>query len=191
MSIGNTKNILGKPQFEKIGQRRAVLEEKLGKSLNVLAVAAGISNKTADDWSDNQIENPTRTVKDFLRHYRIRMQWWQTGEGDVFEKNGTYVKSPMETPKNEKVPEEIYRDLVEANSDYRLIPKAILDDYDILPKKEMENRNKMMDLVTKAMNESKDSLIEKYELIIKGLDNTIARLESEKADLIRQIPAKK
>lgn len=77
----------------------------------------------------------------------------------------------------------VYRDLVEANTEYRLVPKKILDDYDMLPKKELENRNKMMEIVTQAMDEAKDALIEKYEIVIAGLKQRIERLEKENEDL--------
>lgn len=109
-----------------ISERIKVLEGKLRKSGNVLGKEAGIGNGTVGGWTDNQVEKPTAVVEKFLRHYGISEQWWKTGKGDVFITPVPNQPAITGKPLHE-VPEEIYRDLVEANSEYRLVPKTILE----------------------------------------------------------------
>ena len=108
-----------------ISERIKALEGKLDKSANILGKEAGIGNGTVGGWTDNQVEKPTAAVEKFLRHYNIREEWWKTGKGEIF--NTSVHNEAAVTEKPLRAPEEIYRDLVEANSEYRLVPKVILE----------------------------------------------------------------
>jgi hypothetical protein len=88
---------------------------------------------------------------------------------------------------NGKAADQFYRNLIENNSEYRLVPKKLFDDYDILPKKETESRSKVMEVVTKAMEETKSALIDKYEAQIVGHKSRTAKLISENRKLREEI----
>lgn len=179
--------------FQQIGDRIEKLKVFLGKSVAELEKGRAedypgrddrlLGNATISGWIDKPITWTSDKLEKFLTYWNVDKRWWETGEGEILL---TSVRKP--TSNNEM--NLVYKDLIEANTEYRLIPKRILDDYDMLPKKEVENRNKMVDILTQAMDQTKDALIEKYEVIIQGYENRVKRLEKENEDLQRQIPAK-
>jgi hypothetical protein len=79
--------------------------------------------------------------------------------------------------------ETFYRDLIENNQEYSLLPKAVLRDYKIVP-------DKLLDIITAAKDEVNSELKKKYEYIIDDCDRRIKKLEEENEDLRRQIPPK-
>jgi hypothetical protein len=193
MSIGKAKNILGKATFEKISHRMAVLRELTGKSPNTLGKEAGLSNATADDWSDNQIVKPTRAVEDFLTHHHIRMDWWKTGEGEVFKENGTYVEIPTPMNKPEKnghtttPADEVLRHLIKGDSDYILINKElILEKYRLVSLEEIEEQKKESqrkhDEILRDLEERKNQIHGLYK-IIQDITAKIPDPDSNKAVL--------
>lgn len=119
----------------KIGDRIKVLKVELGnksdRELEMGGLPGGkwlISNGLLSKWENESVEYTTNKLEEFLNHYNVNRQWWKTGEGEVLNKNGTSVQiEPAVTGKQGRVPEDIYRDLVEANSEYRLVPKVILE----------------------------------------------------------------
>jgi hypothetical protein len=175
MAIEKAKNILGKATFEKIGHRMAVLRELTGKSPNTLGKEAGLSNATADDWSDNQIEKPTRSVEHFLKHHHIRMDWWKTGKGEVFEENGTYVELPTpmnksEEPSKRMPADEVLRQLIKGDSEYILINKElILEKYRLVSLEEIEEQKKESqrkhDEILRDLEERKNQIHGLYKII--------------------------
>jgi hypothetical protein len=138
MAIGKAKNIIGKATFVKINERALILKELTGKSLNTLGKEAGVSNGTADDWSDKQVGKPTRTVKDFLRFHGINEQWWKTGEGDVFNKKRTYVELPSNNKEMENPRETVYQTIVEGHTEYVLIPRSIMKDTQLISSEQIK-----------------------------------------------------
>lgn len=80
----------------RIKDRIAVLEEKLGKSGNLLGQDAGLGNGTVDAWSDKPIDYSTNMIEKFLTHHRINKEWWKTGKGEIFlttpEKKGDKLR---------------------------------------------------------------------------------------------------
>lgn len=62
-----------------------ILEEKLGKPANRLGMEAGLGNKTVDKWKkQDPLTFKTNSVNTFLDFYNINLEWWETGEGEVF-----------------------------------------------------------------------------------------------------------
>jgi hypothetical protein len=94
------------------------------------------------------------------------------------QKNGKDVGIPLEDAK-----ETFYRDLIENNQEYSLLPKAVLRDYKIVP-------DKLLDIITTAKDEVNSELKKKQEYIIQLYEGRIKQLEMEKEDLRRQIPPK-
>lgn len=133
----------------KIRARINALEQKLKRAGNTLGKEAGLGNGTVDGWSDNQIEKSNAVVEKFLTHHRIRLTWWKTGEGEIFN-----TDVPNTTSNTENLSEEaMYRNLVEANTDYRLVPKTVLDgEYRMMLKSEIELKEKMLFEVINAKN---------------------------------------
>lgn len=89
------------------------------------------------------------TIKKILDLPGLNKEWWETGEGEVFI---TPVKKPSDN-KEKMNPEEVYRNLVESNTEYRLIPKIILDQYEIIPKRELEERAEIVRVALAAKND--------------------------------------
>jgi len=106
-------------------------------------------------------------------------------------KNGTSIHKPSDNKQlSMGVKETFYRDLIENNEEYSLLPRAVLKDYKIVPDKIInviiqsnENERKAIE---KSMTLEIESLNKKYELIIEGYENKIQRLESEKEKLMRE-----
>src|SRR5688500_17789796 len=111
----------------RLSERIAILEQELGKSGNQLGLDAGIGNGTVGGWTDNQVDKPTTAVEKFLRHYRIRIEWWKTLEGEVFITQEQKEPAVTENPASE-TSEEIYRNIVEGNTEYLLIPRSVLQE---------------------------------------------------------------
>lgn len=184
MSIGKSKNIFEKSTDGEIKARIAVLEALLKLSGNQLGMNAGLGNATVDRWTDKHLDISKPLVEKFLSYHKINPEWWQTGKGEVLIKNGTYVDIPKHNDRNGMtVRETFYTDLIENNTEYSLLPRAVFKDYKIVPER-------ILDVIIRSADSEKQALIEKHELIIEGLKNKIKRLESEKEDLQRQIPAK-
>lgn len=168
----------------KIKDRIKVLEGKLGKSGNTLGKEAGLSNGTVDKWDDQPIDFSTDKVEKFLNFHRISKEWWETGEGQIILPKAELARTIDK--------ETFYKNLIEDNNDYSLIPRAVLRDYKIVPDKIIDviiesNRNEKK-AITKSFEDEKDTLIIKHELVIAGLKNKIKELEAEKDMLKRQIP---
>jgi GTPase involved in cell partitioning and DNA repair len=117
----------------------------------------------------------------FLRTFHVKRDWLLKGIGDMNDKNPTPAINSTSNTENEM--NDIYKDLVEANTDYRLVPKIILDQYHIIPKDEVEDRREMIKVITKA----KDDLISKYETLLARYEEDIDELEKENETLRSQI----
>jgi transcriptional regulator with XRE-family HTH domain len=178
----------------KVARNYKIIRMFFGKEPADLTEDLGISKQNISTW-ENENGNPgSKFIDQMSKYFGLpRDVFYRDGltvEDLKAMKNHTSVQNGIDNRQNMIEPEEVYRKLVEGNSEYRLIPKKLLDDYDILPKTEMESRSKVLDVVTSAMDQAKDALIDKYENLIMGYEGTIARLEKEKEDLQRQIPNK-
>jgi hypothetical protein len=136
----------------KISARTRILEEKLKKSFNQLGLAAGLGNGTVDGWTDNQIDKSTLSVEKFLDFHKINPEWWKSGDGEVFL---TSVHKTSDNKQMELNADKMYRDFVEANSVYTLVPKTILDGaYRIMLESELKDRAEMWKETLAAKNDA-------------------------------------
>jgi transcriptional regulator with XRE-family HTH domain len=104
---------------------------------------------------------------------------WENGKGagiksddlsklsKLFAVSTDYILFGKQAPRIETdVPNTIYKDLVEANTEYRLVPKTILDvEYRIVLQSEIEQKQKLYNDVIAA----KDKYIHKLESDIEQL----------------------
>jgi hypothetical protein len=196
-----SKNIFEDSKEGTIGARIKVLLPKYDNNVSALEEAGKIGNGTLKTWKDKSLDYSTTILLNFRKELRINPEWWDTGKGEVFVKNGTYVDIPNEKPQNGMtIRETFYQELIENNAEYSLLPRAVLRDYKIVPDKIIDVILKSNEHEREAMEKSSrleiESLNQKYELIIAGLENKSERLEKENIelkkqneDLRRQIPA--
>jgi DNA repair exonuclease SbcCD ATPase subunit len=119
-------------------------------------------------------------VSEIVRKYNIRKQWWdkdwETGSNDIFN---TSVPESTDNTVKMKSREEMYQDLVEANSDYSLVPKIILEKYQLLPKEESEDRREILKTIERISNQ----LVSEKERLILEKESKIEQLRQDKKDL--------
>lgn len=156
-------------------------------NINKIELKLEVDGTFRKAYNDDR-EPKEELVLEFLRNFQIRKTWWDDPKGseeqDIFEEKSTYVEIPKHNNGNGMTAREtFYTDLIENNSEYSLLPRAVFKDYKIVPER-------ILDVIIKSADSEKQALIEKHELIIEGLKNKINRLESEKEELQRQIPAK-
>jgi hypothetical protein len=120
----------------------------------------------------------------FLRTFHVNREWLHTGKGEPYNSG-----PPEREPEAEQWSTFRFGNFG-PESEYRVVPKKILDDYDMFPKKETDNRSKVIDVVTDTMRELKDALIAKYEIIIAGNEQDIEQLKREIEDLRLQLKTK-
>lgn len=147
----------------------------------------GAGRGAVNEFYNEDREPGRKTLKKIMTFPGLNPTWYNTGEGPIFVKNGTYVKTPMENPKNEKVHEEVYRDLVESNSEYRLVPKVILDRYEILSQRELESRERVLSAMldqAKEISATKQLLLDEKDKLIVALEEEIYELRAK----LNQIP---
>lgn len=144
-----------------------VLKAK-GFKLWKLAEVSGLDSTLEKAYKENREMREGKT-DEFLQKLGITKKWWDTGEEPMFNIDPEKIALP-------EVQESVYRDLIEKNTEYRLIPKTILDEeYRIILKSEIDLNQQML----------KDLLDAKNELI-KELKQEIAVLRSTQ----RVAPAK-
>ena len=134
---------------------------KAGLTQAELAEKAGITRQTVINWEKGVTEPDVHEVKTLSK---------------ILGFNPDNVEMKI------KNPESIYRDLVEANTDYRLVPKTILDEeYRILLKSEIDRMDRM---VMRALD-AKDDLIKEKDETIKELKEKL-----KSANLHSAVPVK-
>lgn len=117
------------------------------------------------------------TLKKIKTFPGLNPVWWDTGKGDIYLSNNTHEPKPDHYKQNgHDSRETFYADLIENNEQYTLIPRAVLSDYKIVPDKMLDT---ILGEMKAAMNMAKESLTEKYELIIKVKENRIKELEQK------------
>lgn len=136
------------------------------QNLNVpqLAEKIGANKQSVYDWENDKYA-PSKEYMDSLA---------KTLGVDVRDFYGDGNVQPKQSAEQSKsdVPESVYKDLVEANSDYTLVPKTILrEEYRIMLKSELDDRAKLL----KEVIESKNNLIEQLKSEIRQLQESVAR----------------
>lgn len=167
-----------------------------------IANGTGISKQNISNWMNGLNEPSTENldlIAKFLDTPREVFYMKSLTQDDLkrmFSKSdNTSVQQPGDNKQNGMTAKEtFYTDLIENNEEYSLLPRAVLKDYKIVPDKIIDviissNENEKKAL-RESMETAKESLIKDYELLIKGLENKVDRLEKENEDLRRQIPGK-
>jgi hypothetical protein len=81
-------------------------------------------------------------------------------------------KTSMVVEHQEVIKETFYKDLIENNDEYSILPKALLRDYKMVPEKILERINQNND-------ELKAALVEKYERYIAILEKENEALKAQ------------
>lgn len=150
------------------------------KELNIKDIekSLGVDGTFYKAYNENR-EPREKLVLEFLRKFHVKESWWKSpvGDqyGDVFEKNGTYVETRSDN--REKTADEIYRDLVESNTEYRLVPKSVLnEEYRIMLKSAID-----------TMDDMRAEIIASQKVVIEAKNETIQQLKREIASLESQL----
>lgn len=117
-------------------------------------------------YSKNEAPGPEviKKIKDGLR---INNKWWDNNEGDIF----------IDQPDSESKIPEIYRNLLEAKTEYTLIPRRVLqEEYRIVLKSEIDSKEKLLYEVIDAKN----NLIEQLKKEIMEREMQL-RMQTKKA----------
>jgi hypothetical protein len=134
-----------------------------------------ISNGLLDTWKEKDpAKFSTSKLEVFLNYWGVNKEWFKTGKGEVLIKNSTPAINS--TDNTEMEVNSIYQDLVEARSDYRLIPKTILDgEYRMVLKSEIDEKTELLREALAAKNE----LLDEYRALTKQLKSEIEQLRSQ------------
>lgn len=156
------------------------LKQKIDKILadNDLGINSATELEDFIGAGQGSITTPIRESKSLgpkitrLLHEKVGVnkKFVQTGELPVFV--GVPTKSGVDIQVQK---ESFYKELIEDNEEYNLIPRAILHDYKIVPEK-------IIDMIYRDKEEIKQALISKYEVIIDGLKEENERLRARAGD---------
>lgn len=121
-----------------------------------------------------------KTIDEILRKFHVKQTWWDNPVGDtaadVFEENPTHDDIEPAIPEFPLRVDKVYKDLVEGNSDYSLIPKTVLaGEYRLVLDRDIAWRNFMVQSIIDGKNETISQLkdrIEKAEKRIEELTNS-------------------
>lgn len=184
------------------GERIEYIINELGMNQNSFSKKLGYTNNTQ---VGEYISGTKPTLPFFEKLLQaipdISLEWLVGEIGEPFRKNGN-IKGD--------VPEHVYKDLIEKNTRYSLVLTKFFDDYDFYPKKDAEDRSRILNAVlssnenekkaienAKNLEIEKEKLIKEHGLLIKELERDNAdlrtkkaKLEEEKDELIRQISSK-
>lgn len=114
---------------------------------------------------------------------------------DLLDLNPTSVEKANDNTKNNghHLRETFYRDLIESNDEYSILPRAVLRDYKIVPDKIIDVIIASNENEKKALEKSKDlqieSLMQKHDKIINGYEDErkdlVAEIERQRAEIER------
>lgn len=137
-----SKNIFEDSKQGTIGARIKVLLVETNKSVTELESFAKVGNGTLKTWKDKSLEFSTNVVDTFKRNMKIREDWWKSGNGEIFL---THEEKPDDNKKTPEFRENVYRTIVEGNTEYLLIPRAVMNEVQLISTKQLENDRKVMD----------------------------------------------
>ncbi len=156
----------------------------LGVSQRGFAKATGLSDSVWSKYSLMTSAMSVEVLDKILAAYpgvRVVLNTYLTGNS---QSNITLRDKTLENQENHMTPKEtFYQDLIENNTEYSLLPKAILRDYKIVP-------DKLLDIITESKDQVNRELQKKQDLLIEVYESKIDKLKRENEDLRRQIPPK-
>lgn len=137
-----------------------------GVKVAELANKTGIIKQSIYKWLSGEYDPGSENLEKLAEALNVSVK-------DFYDENLTSVSNLDNEQQNRSVAREtFYRDLIEDNEEYSLLPKALLKDYKIVPEKLIERINQTND-------ELKEALVAKYELIIADQDREIQELRSK------------
>jgi hypothetical protein len=160
-----------------------------GFSMNAINSKAGFGQGTLRAAYEANRELSPDKMEKMVKNIHINPDWWNTGKGDILlqKHHLSVVREDKNVYPEKSAKETFYKDLIESNADYSLIPRAVLQDYKIVPDKIIDVILSSNENEKKALEKSKDleieSLNKRYELLIEGYENKIKRLEEENHEL--------
>jgi hypothetical protein len=172
---------------DKIGERIGIIRQKLGdKTVSFLEKGALpgderlLSNGIISKWVNKDVDWMSNDLDKFLNHWGIDRNWWKTGEGEPF------ITSAMKSTDNKQnEPEEIYRNLVEGNTEYILIPRSVLQEkYRLVSLEEFADRAKQSEKDREQMLKDRvfmEALLEQNKLLQNKLADLLVSPSSSMA----------
>jgi transcriptional regulator with XRE-family HTH domain len=155
--------------MESSGKRIETLRRKRKWEQSDLARELKVAQGTVSNWENNGVNK----AEDLLKLAKL---FGVTSDYILF---GNTTAQPV----SEDVPEAIYRDLIEANSEYRLIPKSVLEEkYRIVSLIEMEKEerdNKEKKALLEVALDTKDKFINNLQHQVDDLKTQLNQLRSQ------------
>jgi hypothetical protein len=161
-------------------EKKLTFKEKIDIILNIKELSKKDIEKSLDvDGTFYKAYNENREPRkellaEFLRKFHVKTSWWKnpigTTEAEIFEKNPTPAINSGDN-KETAVRGHVYTDLIERNSDYKLVPTMLMMDYSIIPKRILDGHEKEI--------ARQDNLIAKYEGYINRLEKENESLRSQ------------
>src|SRR5688500_10978799 len=159
------------------------LRVKASSSMN-LQIQTGVSHALYRRSTEGNNANGVDKLEQICARFpELKIMIGQYLTGNNMAKLTPTDKTLNNGEKHGQARETFYKDLIENNDEYSIVPKAILRDYKIVP-------DKLLDIITQAKDQVNIELKEKQEYLIEVYESRIKKLEEEKEDLRRQIPPK-
>lgn len=152
-------------------------------SKNKIEQLIGVDGTIYKAYNDDREPADSEIVRNLIGTLGIRQEWWdkdwESGSTDIF--NTSVQKEPL--VKGNATPKDLLtalQDILAEQSDYRIIPKTVLDgEYRLLPKSEIEHRAKELESRLKEL----EDIREERKQTIEAKNKLIKRLEDEVAEL--------
>lgn len=168
MAAEKSRNIFENSLEGTMGARIKVLLAKTGLSPSAFEEKYGVGNGTLKSWKDESVEKSTNTIKNFLNEAGINKDWWKTGEGEPFL---TLDEIEAAIPENPMHVNSVYKDLVEGNSEYSLIPKTVMaGEYRLILDRDITWRMEIITSLMDAKNQTIKDLRERLEKAERTLE---------------------
>lgn len=134
-----------------------------GKKFNSvydLEVKSGVGMGTLRKAYDENREPSKRTIWKFLESLSINPEWWETGNGSIYLEKPTQGDKMSDNKENPIQEAEVYRTIVEGNTEYLLIPRSVLQDkYRLRSLEDIEKDQKVLDRLLDAHEKMLDRLL--------------------------------
>lgn len=153
-------------------------------SINKIEKQLGVDGTIYKAHKADKYPVDSELVRKLIGILGIRQEWWdkewESGSTDIFitpVQNQAAVAGNAMTAKDLLV---VLQDVLAERSDYRIIPKTVLDgEYRLLPLSEIEHRAKELESRTKELEdirEERKQTLEAKNKLIKRLEDEIAEL---------------
>jgi hypothetical protein len=118
-------------------------------SINKMEQALGLDGTIYKGVKNPDYIPDPNLVSEILRKYRIKESWWNkdwaTGSLDMFEPKPTRDENLADNKENLVIAGEVYRKIVEGNTEYVLVPRTVLDNVQLIAKSQISRDNALMD----------------------------------------------